>query len=118
MVGARNVLVMRLCSAWGMTENGVVTVTEPSRAMEKSAISDGRTMTGMEVKVVDVNGIDLPPGESGALLVRGASMFGGYLKRPQLNATSADGWFDTGDVATVDAEGGLVIGGHDQGFVA
>jgi cyclohexanecarboxylate-CoA ligase len=114
---AQKVLGMRLCSAWGMTENGAVTVTEPSRAMEKSGTSDGRPLPGMEVKVVDANGIDQPPGESGALLVRGASQFGGYLKRPQLNATSADGWFDTGDVATVDTEGYVRITGRSKDVV-
>ena len=114
---AASILGMRLCSAWGMTENGAVTVTEPSRAMDKSGVSDGRPLPGMELKVVDANGHSLPPGESGSLLVRGASLFGGYLKRPQLNATSADGWFDTGDVATIDAEGYIRITGHTKDVV-
>lgn len=114
---AASILGMRLCSAWGMTENGAVTVTEPSRAMDKSGVSDGRPLPGMELKVVDANGHSLPPGESGSLLVRGASLFGGYLKRPQLNATSADGWFDTGDVATIDAEGYIRITGRTKDVV-
>lgn len=114
---AASILGMRLCSAWGMTENGAVTVTEPSRAMDKSGVSDGRPLPGMELKVVDANGHSLPAGESGALLVRGASLFGGYLKRPQLNATSADGWFDTGDVATIDAEGYIRITGRTKDVV-
>lgn len=114
---AARILGMRLCSAWGMTENGAVTVTEPSRAMDKSGESDGRPLPGMELKVVDTNGHSLPTGESGSLLVRGASLFGGYLKRPQLNATSADGWFDTGDVATIDAEGYIRITGRTKDVV-
>lgn len=114
---AARILGMRLCSAWGMTENGAVTVTEPSRAMDKSGVSDGRPLPGMELKVVDANGDSLPAGESGSLLVRGASLFGGYLKRPQLNATSADGWFDTGDVATIDAEGYIRITGRTKDVV-
>ncbi|MCK6396413.1 cyclohexanecarboxylate-CoA ligase [Zoogloea sp.] len=114
---AASILGMRLCSAWGMTENGAVTVTEPARAMDKSGVSDGRPLPGMELKVVDANGNSLPAGESGSLLVRGASLFGGYLKRPQLNATSADGWFDTGDVATIDAEGYIRITGRTKDVV-
>ncbi len=114
---ADRLMGMRICSAWGMTENGAVTVTEPSRALEKSGLSDGRPLPGMEVKVVDANGHDLPAGASGALLVRGASQSGGYLKRPQLNATSADGWFDTGDVAFIDAEGYIRISGRSKDVV-
>jgi acyl-CoA synthetase (AMP-forming)/AMP-acid ligase II len=46
-----------------------------------------------------------------------ALALGGYLKRPQLNATSADGWFDTGDVATIDAEGYIRITGRTKDVV-
>jgi len=114
---ADTLMGMRLCSAWGMTENGAVTVTEPSRALEKSGVSDGRPLPGMEVRIVDGDGCTRSVGESGSLLVRGASMFGGYLKRPQLNATSADGWFDTGDIAFVDAEGYVRITGRSKDVV-
>ncbi|MBS0368526.1 MAG: cyclohexanecarboxylate-CoA ligase [Proteobacteria bacterium] len=114
---AQALLGMRLCSAWGMTENGAVTVTEPARALEMSGISDGRPLPGMELKVVDANGQSLPAGECGSLLVRGASLFGGYLKRPQLNSVSADGWFDTGDVATIDADGYIRITGRTKDVV-
>lgn len=114
---AHKVLGMRLCSAWGMTENGAVTVTEPSRALEMSGISDGRPLRGMEVKIVDAAGQAVPTGDSGELLVRGASLFAGYLKRPHLNGVDADGWFDTGDVATVDAAGYIRITGRSKDVV-
>lgn len=114
---AHQVLGMRLCSAWGMTENGAVTVTGPAQALDKSGVSDGCPLPGMEVKVVDSQGQCAPAGESGALLVRGASLFAGYLKRPQLNGVSADGWFDTGDVACVDADGYIRITGRTKDVV-
>lgn len=114
---AHKVLGMRLCSAWGMTENGAVTVTEPSRALEMSGISDGRPLRGMEVKIIDAAGQAVPAGVSGELLVRGASLFAGYLKRPHLNGVDADGWFDTGDVATVDAAGYIRITGRSKDVV-
>lgn len=106
-----------VCSAWGMTENGAVTVTEPWRALEKSGCSDGRPLPGMEVKVCDVTGRTLPAGETGELFVRGASLFAGYLKRPQLNNVDADGWFDTGDLAWIDAEGYIRINGRSKDVV-
>jgi cyclohexanecarboxylate-CoA ligase len=114
---ADRLLGLRVSSAWGMTENGAVTITEPSRAHEKSGCSDGRPVTGMEVKVVDVNRQPLRTGETGELLVRGASLFGGYLKRPQLNNTDTDGWFDTGDLAFIDAEGYIRITGRSKDVV-
>lgn len=114
---ADKLLGLRICSAWGMTENGAVTVTEPARCFEKSGCSDGRPLPGMEVKVVGAGGLPLPTGEVGELLVRGASLFAGYLKRPQLNATDADGWFDTGDLARLDAEGYVRIAGRSKDVV-
>jgi len=114
---AHRLMGMRVCSAWGMTEIGAATVTEPARALEKSGTSDGRALIGMEVKVVDGSGAALPPGEVGSLLVRGASVFGGYLKRPQYNNVSDDGWLDTGDLAFIDAEGYVRIAGRTKDVV-
>ncbi|MBK5913722.1 cyclohexanecarboxylate-CoA ligase [Rhodocyclus purpureus] len=114
---AHKLMGLRISSAWGMTENGAVTVTEPARAFEKSAISDGRPLPGMEVKVVGADGRTLPAGESGELYVRGCSNFAGYLKRPHLNNVDADGWFDTGDIAFIDAEGYIRISGRSKDVI-
>lgn len=114
---AWRLLGLRVCSAWGMTENGAVTITEPARALEKSGCSDGLPLPGVELKVVDAHGKALPAGVSGALLVRGPSQFAGYLKRPQLNATDAQGWFDSGDLAALDAEGRVRITGRSKDVI-
>ena len=114
---AQRLMGLSVCSAWGMTENGAVTVTEPARAAEKSGSSDGRPLPGMEVRVVDVTGKPLPCGQVGELLVRGASLFAGYLKRPQHNNVDAEGWFDTGDLAAIDAEGYIRIAGRSKDVV-
>ncbi|WP_431862506.1 cyclohexanecarboxylate-CoA ligase [Azospirillum sp.] len=114
---AHALMGMRVCSAWGMTEIGAATVTEPERALEKSGCSDGRPVAGMEVKVVDAEGNALPAGTAGSLLVRGASVFGGYLKRPHLNNVSEDGWLDTGDLAVIDGEGYVRITGRTKDVV-
>ena len=114
---ARTVLGLAVSSAWGMTECGAVTVTEPSRTREKSGSTDGRSLPGIEVKVVDHDGRPLAAGETGKLLVRGSSLFAGYLKRPHLNATDADGWFDTGDLAYLDAEGYVRINGRSKDLI-
>jgi len=114
---AFRILGLRVSSAWGMTECGAVTITEPERTNEKSGSTDGRPLDGIEVKVVDTDGKPLPTGETGALLVRGNSLFAGYLKRPHLNATDADGWFETGDRAFIDAEGYVRINGRSKDII-
>jgi cyclohexanecarboxylate-CoA ligase len=114
---ARELMGLTVCSAWGMTENGAVTITEPGRALMKSGVSDGRPVPGMEVKIVDGTGKAVPTGKTGSLLVRGASLFGGYLKRPELNATDSDGWFDTGDLAFLDPEGYIRIDGRTKDII-
>jgi cyclohexanecarboxylate-CoA ligase len=114
---ARELMGLTVCSAWGMTENGAVTITEPGRALTKSGVSDGRPVPGMEVRTVDSAGAAAPTGTTGALHVRGASLFGGYLKRPELNATDADGWFDTGDLAFLDSEGYIRIDGRSKDII-
>ena len=108
---------MRVCSAWGMTECGAVTVTEPARSLEKSGISDGRALPGIEIRIVGEDGTDVQRGETGELLIRGSSLFAGYLKRPQLNGIDANGWFDTGDLAFQDAEGYIRINGRSKDIV-
>ncbi|VIO77641.1 AMP-binding protein [Bradyrhizobium ivorense] len=105
-------LGLTVCSLWGMTEVLSGTLTEPARAAEKSASTDGRALEGMEVRIVDADGRPLPAGESGRLLVRGAQMFKGYYKRPELQTFDSDGWFDSGDLAYMDGDGYIRISGR------
>jgi len=114
---ARQALGAKIVSAWGMTENGAVTTTLPEDSDERASTTDGRPLPGVAIRVVDGTDADVPTGETGRLLVRACSNFGGYLKRPQLNATDADGWFDTGDLARLDAEGYLRIAGRSKDVI-
>lgn len=114
---ARAVLGSKIVSAWGMTENGAVTLIRPEDDDARAVSTDGCPLPGVELRVVDLDGRDLPPGQSGKLLVRAASNFGGYLHRPHLNGTDADGWFDTGDLATMDAAGYIRISGRSKDVI-
>ncbi|MBX3642135.1 MAG: AMP-binding protein [Rubrivivax sp.] len=107
-------LDLKVCSLWGMTESLSSTLTEPARAVEKSATTDGRTLDGVDVKVVDFDGRTLPAGETGRLLVRGAQMFLGYYKRADIETFDTEGWFDTGDLAYADDEGYIRINGRTK----
>jgi len=113
-----------LLAVWGMTENGAVTTTRPGDPIEVVADSDGVQVGWMEVRVVDAIDQDLPIGEVGRLLVRGASQTIGYFKRDdlyesQLVADPGGGaaWFDTGDLARRRADGGIRIAGRTKDLI-
>ena len=114
---ARGVLGAKIVSAWGMTENGAVTLINLEDDDLLAFTTDGCALPGVEVKVVDDDGKTLPPGKIGRLLVRSCSNFGGYLKRPQWNGTDADGWFDTGDLARMNANGYIRISGRSKDVI-
>jgi len=114
---ARAALGTKVVSAWGMTENGAVTLTQLDDADERSFSTDGCPLPGVEIKVVDIDGNRLPAGEAGKLLLRSCSNFGGYLHRPHLNGTDADDWFDTGDLARIDAQGYIRITGRSKDVI-
>jgi cyclohexanecarboxylate-CoA ligase len=114
---ATKMLAANIVSAWGMTENGAVTTTKLDDPDEKAFYTDGCAMPGMEVCVVDQDNKPVPPGEEGILKVRGCSNFVGYLKRPQLFGHDRDGWFDTGDLARMDADGYIRITGRAKDII-
>jgi fatty-acyl-CoA synthase len=112
---------VRVLQVWGMTETcpiGVVATPTPALtdAVGEEALEEaiwtraGRLQFGMEIKIAGENGEDLPwDGESsGALLVRGPWVIQRYFKAPD-DCADPQGWFDTGDIATVDQYGYLRI---------
>ncbi len=113
---ARN-LPTRIISAWGMTENGAVTTTRPGDAPSRAVHTDGLPLPFMELKVTDLEGNTLPPGQEGPLYVRGASLFVGYFKQPELYGLDAEGWFPTGDLARLDEQGYVRITGRSKDVV-
>ena len=112
---ARERLGIAVAASWGMTECASVTVTSPGGG--EAAESDGTPLPNGEVRIVDADGGDAPRGEIGALQVRGPSLFVGYLKRPDLYRLDAEGWFDTGDLARMDAQGGIRICGRSKDVI-
>ncbi|MCE8026221.1 AMP-binding protein [Billgrantia aerodenitrificans] len=113
---ARN-LPTRIISAWGMTENGAVTTTRPGDDPSRAVHTDGLPLPFMELKVTDLESNTLPPGQEGPLYVRGASLFVGYFKQPELYGVDAEGWFPTGDLARLDEQGYVRITGRSKDVV-
>jgi cyclohexanecarboxylate-CoA ligase len=115
---ARDVLGVCLGAAWGMTEVGCVTVTDVHQP-DDAATSDGRVVHWMELKVIGPDGAELPRGEQGRLVSRGPSQFLGYLKRQDLynESLTADGFFDSGDLARMDETGAIRITGRTKDLI-
>ena len=65
----------------------------------------------MQVKVVDVDGNSVATGEPGEVLIKGHNIMTGYHDRPEATAEAIDdqGWFRSGDIGTLDADGYLTI---------
>jgi cyclohexanecarboxylate-CoA ligase len=99
-------------SAYGMTENLLVSAARPDDPEQKVSETDGAPSLGLELRVVDRDRSGLPPGQPGRLQTRGTSTFVGYLKRPELYNVDGEGWFDTGDLARLDADGYVTITGR------
>lgn len=114
---AEAALGARIMSGWGMTENGMVTVTGLDDRGDKISGTDGRAFESMEVRVVGTAGEPLPASAEGRLQARGAGNFVGYLKRPQYYEMDADGWFETGDIARMDEAGFIRICGRSKDII-
>ena len=99
---------------WGMTELQAGTYGRPADAAAVRLLTAGRPSPGTELRIVDSRGMLLPEGKEGTLQIRGASVFAEYLNKPEetARAFSDDGWFDTGDLAVLDAGGCLRLTGR------
>lgn len=101
--------------AYGLTEaGGVVAYNHPDEPLETRLHTCGQPMPGLQAKVVDPDTLEeLPAGERGEILLKGYAVFDGYYKAPDKNAeTFVDGWFRTGDLCAIDAEGFIEFHGR------
>ncbi len=97
---------------YGMTEASPVTHLSPTSNAPWKPGSAGRVVPNTEVKLVDVaSGAEAAQGEPGELWIRGPQIMRGYLGRPEETADCLDreGWYHTGDVGYVDADGYFFI---------
>jgi long-chain acyl-CoA synthetase len=102
---------------YGSTETGVMTINlDPDPVA--TAASVGTPVPGMRATIVDDDGEALPPGEEGELAVSGPAVAHGYADdEEQTRAAFRDGWYFTGDVGRIDAEGRVFITGRKKLFI-
>jgi acyl-CoA synthetase (AMP-forming)/AMP-acid ligase II len=103
---------------YGQTEASARIAILPSDAYAKVPDSVGRPIRGLDVRVVDEAGADVPAGEEGEILVTGPTLMDGYYGDPEATAeVLRDGWLHTGDIGRVDDDGFLYISGRHSTFV-
>jgi acyl-CoA synthetase (AMP-forming)/AMP-acid ligase II len=96
--------------AYGSTEHPSTTGCHFDDPADRRHRTDGRALDGVELRLVDDDGAAVPPGTPGEILSRGPDLCLGYTD-PALTAAAfdADGWYRTGDVGVLDAQGFLTI---------
>jgi long-chain acyl-CoA synthetase len=109
MRGFERALDCKVLEGYGLSETSPV-ASFNHRDRERKPGSIGTPVEGVEMKVVDDDGNEVPQGEPGEIVIRGPNVMKGYWKRPDATAEAIrGGWFHTGDVATVDEDGYFFI---------
>jgi len=102
---------------YGMTETAVVITSNPLRGKRKPG-SVGLPLPGVEVKIVDDDGNEVPTNEVGEIAVKGPSVMKGYWNKPaETEEAFKGGWFHTGDLGKLDEEGYLHIVGRKKEMI-
>ncbi|NUN66103.1 AMP-binding protein [Pseudanabaena biceps] len=92
----------RILERYGMTETGM-NVSNPIESEQRQPKSVGFPLNGVEIRIVNPDGIDLAMGEVGEVWIRGENVFQGYWQMPDKTAESfVDGWFRSGDLGYLD----------------
>jgi long-chain acyl-CoA synthetase len=100
---------VKILEGYGLSETSpVASFNVPYKPRKPGSI--GEAIYGVEMKVVDESGHEVPVGEVGEIVIRGYNVMKGYYKRPEATAKAfAHGWFHSGDMATQDTDGYFYI---------
>jgi acyl-CoA synthetase (AMP-forming)/AMP-acid ligase II len=104
--------ITQFAPGYGLTEaHAAVTRCHWDHDFETISTTSGFPIPGVELRIVDDNGGDLPVGREGEILVRGYQVMLGYLDDPAATAAAIDpdGWLHTGDVGRIDDRGRLIV---------
>ncbi len=109
MRGFERAFHCKILEGYGLSETSpVASFNHPDRERKPGSI--GTPIRGVEMRVVDVNDQEVPVGEVGEIVIRGHNVMKGYWGRPEATAAAIrDGWFHSGDLARVDADGYFFI---------
>ncbi len=114
------VLGVRVQTSWGMTElSPLGTIAPPRAAPGDGPRASGRPPMGLDLKLVDAEGTTLPAqrGVVGRLRVKGPSVLERYFGEDPATVVDAEGYLETGDLASIDAAGNLTIAGRVKDLI-
>ena len=99
-----------IATTYGLTEAASQVATLPLERARSEVDAVGRPLFCTELRVVSPDGVSLPDGEPGEIVVRGPTLMTGYLRRPEETARALrGGWLHTGDVGVIEANGDLQV---------
>src|SRR5581483_1133047 len=109
MRGFEQAFNCKVLEGYGLSETSpVASFNHPDRERKPGSI--GTPIEGVEMKVVDEDGNEVPQGEVGEIVIKGHNVMKGYWKKPDATSEAIrDGWFHSGDMATVDEDGYFFI---------
>ncbi|NQU71328.1 MAG: AMP-binding protein [Rhodospirillales bacterium] len=105
--------------SFGMNEFGMGLWCLPGDDPDQVDGSIGRAIAGVEARIVNSDGQDAPAGEIGEMVIKSAGMCAGYFNQPEANASAwdKDGWFHSGDLATMDDKGYFRVVGRSKDVI-
>ena len=111
-------LGVKVQTSWGMTELSPLGTVASAHGLENELRASGKPVMGLDLKLTDASGMTLSRqrGVVGHLKVKGASVIERYFKS-EVTALDAEGYFDTGDLASIDAAGNMSICGRSKDLI-
>jgi long-chain acyl-CoA synthetase len=101
----KEVFGYEIIEGWGLTEAGANNSVNPLDGLRKVG-SIGLPMKGTQMRIIDDDGNELPPGKDGEIVIRGPMLMKGYWNKPEETAEILrNGWLHTGDIGYVDKDG-------------
>ena len=116
--GVETRLQLPLLNGYGLTETGP-TIAQVRPEAPRTDCAVGLPIPGIETRIVDTRGVDVPPGDVGELWVRGPNVMKGYYRQDELTrqVINHEGWFNTGDMARQGDDGALHIAGRTKELI-
>lgn len=116
---AESILGCRVLRAYGASEQTFVVLNRPEDKSDKAYTTDGVPLPGREVRIIDANGKQVAPGDTGEIICRGPNLAIGYFDAPDLHAAAFDddGFYHSSDLGVMDEEGYLTIVGRKKEMI-
>ncbi len=115
---AVDVLGCKLQTVFGQSESSLQTLTDLDDPVERVASSDGKAVLGTDVAILDDDGNEVPRGVEGEICSRGPGVMLGYWRDPERTTEAfAFGWFHSGDLGRMDADGYIRVTGRKKDLI-